>query len=129
MLGRRAFVLFSVAVAIASLPSGANAQDAAAGQRVFNQCRACHVMGAGMKSTLGPNMFGVFGRTAGTVEGFRYSANMKEKGAAGLVWSEETLRSYITNPKQVVPTGSMTFPGLRNEQQVNDLIAYLRTAK
>lgn len=129
MLGRWAFVPFFVAVVSASLPIGARAQDVAAGQRVFNQCRACHVIGAGMKSTLGPNMFGAFGRTAGTLEGFRYSANMKEKGAAGLVWSEETLRAYITNPKQVVPAGSMAFPGLRNEQQVNDLIAYLVTAK
>lgn len=105
------------------------AQDAAAGQKIFNQCRACHAIAVGVKSTLGPNLYGVFGSGAGMVEGFRYSANMKEKGAAGLVWSEEMLRSYITNPKQLVPTGSMSFPGLRNEQQVNDLIAFLRTAK
>ena len=116
---------FTVALAFAP---GAQAQDAAAGQRVFNQCRACHVIDAGVRSTVGPNLHGVFGRRAGSVEGFRYSANMTEKGTAGLVWSDETLRTYITNPKQVVPSGSMSFPGLKNEQQVNDLIAYLRKA-
>ena len=70
----------------------------------------------------------MIGRRAGAVEGFRFSANMVEKGGAGLTWTEENLRAYITNPKQVVPTGSMTFAGLRNEQQLNDLIAYLQKA-
>jgi len=133
MLRRLAFAPLPVAIALAlafapAFAPGAKAQDAAAGQRVFNQCRACHVIDAGVRSTVGPNLHGVFGRRAGTLEGFRYSANMKEKGEGGLVWSEETLRPYITNPKQVVPAGSMSFPGLRNEQQVNDLIAYLRKA-
>ena len=108
---------------------GARAQDVAAGQRVFNQCRACHVIAQGAKSGIGPNLFGAIGRTAGTLEGFRYSATMKEKGAAGLVWSEETLRSYLANPKQVVPNGTMAFPGLKNEQQITDVIAYLQSVK
>ncbi len=128
MLSRLVFAALPLAIAIALSP-GARAQDAAAGQRVFNQCRACHVIAAGAKGTLGTNLFGIFGKPAGAVEGFRYSANMKEKAAAGLVWSEETLRAYITNPKQVVPAGSMAFAGVKNEQQVNDLIAYLKTAK
>ena len=52
---------------------------------------------------------------------------MKEKAAGGLVWTEENLRAYIKQPKEVVPGGSMSFPGLRNEQQLNDLIAFLKT--
>jgi cytochrome c len=111
------------------VPIQASAQDAAAGQRVFGQCRACHVNAQGAKSTIGPNLFGVVGRTAGTVDGFRYSAQMKEKGAGGLVWTPETLAPYVTNPKQVVPAGTMAFPGLKNEQQVADVIAYLQTVK
>ena len=130
MLRRLALAPLPVVALTASLAfaPGAQAQDATAGQRVFNQCRACHVIDAGVKSTVGPNLHGVFDRKAGTVEGFRYSADMKAKGEGGLTWSEATLRTYIANPKQVVPAGSMAFPGLKNEQQLNDLIAYLRKA-
>lgn len=99
--------------------------DAEAGKRVFNQCRACHTTEAGKRSPVGPNLHGVFGRTAGTEEGFRYSAPMREKGAGGLVWNDETLRAYITNPKAVVPGGSMVFPGIRNQKQLDDLLAFL----
>ena len=130
MLRRLALAPLPAAALITALAfaPGAQAQDAAAGQRVFNQCRACHVIDAGVKSTVGPNLHGVFGRKAGTLEGFRYSASMTEKGTGGLTWSDETLRAYISNPKQVVPAGSMSFPGLKNEQQVTDLLAYLRKA-
>mgnify|MGYP002780486126 FL=1 len=106
----------------------ASAQDAAAGQRVFNQCRACHTVEQGGRNGVGPNLHGLFGRKAGSIENFRYSASMREKAAGGLTWTEETLRAYIANPKAVVPAGSMSYVGLRNEQQMNDLIAYLRQA-
>ena len=121
---------FSMMVAgfVALAPMGAMAQDAAAGQRVFNQCRACHTIDAGGRNGVGPNLHGVWGRAAGALEGFRYSAPMRERAAAGLVWNEENLRGYITDPKSVVPGGSMSYVGLRNEQQRNDLIAYLRQA-
>jgi cytochrome c len=104
----------------------AAAQDAAAGQRVFNQCRACHSIEAGGRNGVGPNLHGIVGRKAGSIEGFRYSANLRERAGAGLTWDEETLRAYVTNPKAVLPTGSMSFPGLRNEQQLNDLVAFLK---
>ena len=64
------------------------AQDAAAGQRVFNQCRACHTVDRGGRNGVGPNLHGVVGRKAGAVEGFRYSASMKEKAEGGLTWTE-----------------------------------------
>jgi cytochrome c len=70
----------------------------------------------------------VWDRKAGENPTFRYSAPMREKAAGGLTWNEATLRSYIANPKEVVPGGSMSYPGLRNEQQLNDLLAYLRQA-
>ncbi|MFC7475676.1 c-type cytochrome [Dankookia sp. GCM10030260] len=108
----------------AALPAAA--QDAEAGKRVFNQCRACHSIEAGGKNGVGPNLHAVVGRKAGTAEGFRYSASLKEKAAGGLAWDEATLRAYIANPKAVVPAGSMSYPGLKNEQQLNDLLAFLK---
>jgi cytochrome c len=108
----------------AALPAAA--QDAEAGQRVFNQCRACHSINEGGRNGVGPNLHGIVGRKAGSSEGFRYSASLREKAEGGLAWNEETLRAYIANPKAVIPAGSMSYPGLRNEQQLNDLLAYLK---
>lgn len=120
-----AFLAFAPATgALAQQAAG----DPAAGQRVFNQCRACHTIEQGGRNQVGPNLHGVFGRRAGSIEGFRYSENMKEIGGGGHTWSEETLRAYLTNPKDVVPKGIMAFPGIRNPQQLNDLLAYLKQA-
>ncbi len=117
----------AVALMTTAFASPAAAQDAAAGQRVFNQCRACHVIENNGRNTVGPNLHGVVGREAGSIENFRYSRPMQEKHEQGFAWTEDNLRSYIRNPKEVVPGGSMSYPGLRNEQQLNDLIAYLRS--
>jgi cytochrome c len=107
----------------------AQAQDAAAGQRVFNQCRACHVIENNGRNGVGPNLFGVVGRRAASIEGFRYSANMRTLAEGGLTWTPENLHRYLTNPKDLVPQGTMAFAGLRNEQQRNDLIAYLQAQR
>jgi cytochrome c len=119
--------MFALGVAAHAAP--AMAQDAAAGQRVFNQCRACHNIAEGGRNQVGPNLWGVYGRRAASVEGFRYSANLAQMGANGFTWTEENLRAYLANPRAVVPQGSMAFAGIRNEQQLNDLIAYLRTQR
>ena len=116
------------ASSVSLLPSPAAAQDAAAGQRVFNQCRACHTVEQGGRNGVGPNLHGVFGRRAAAVEGFRYSAPMRQKAEGGLIWTEENLRPYLQNPREVVPGTAMAFAGLRNEQQLNDLITYLKQA-
>lgn len=113
---------------LALAPMGAMAQDPEAGQRVFNQCRACHTINPGGRNGVGPNLHGIIGRPAGSIEGFRYSTPMRERAAAGLVWTEENLLAYITDPKAVVPAGSMSYVGLRNEEQRNNLLAYLRQA-
>jgi cytochrome c len=125
----RRFVPLVALLALAPV-AGAKAQagDAEAGRRVFNQCMACHTINQGGPNRVGPNLHGVVGRKAGAVDGFRYSANMKQLAEGGLTWNEETLRRYLANPKQVVPQGSMAFPGLRNEQQLNDVIAYVKQA-
>ena len=119
-------------VLVAAAPAIAQAQsagDAEAGRRVFNQCRACHTINEGGRHGVGPNLWGVVGRRAGAIEGFRYSSNMRELAAGGLTWTEDRLRAYIQNPKSVVPQGSMSYVGLRNETQLNDLMAYLAAQK
>ena len=121
----RRFVALGALLVLAPV-AGAKAQDAAAGQRVFNQCSACHTVNQGGPNRVGPNLHGVIGRKAGSVEGFRYSGPMKQKAEEGLVWTEAQLQPYLRNPREVVPGTTMAFPGLRNEQQVNDLIAYLK---
>jgi len=120
-------MLAALAVVAGSVP--ASAQDAEAGQRVFAQCRACHTVNEGGRNGVGPNVWGVYGSPAGQRQGFRYSANMLELAQGGLVWNEENLRRYLTNPKDLVPRGSMAFAGIRNPQQLDNLIAYLRTLR
>ena len=117
------------ALGAAAQAGPAAAQDVAAGQRVYNQCRACHNIAEGARNTVGPNLWNIYGRSAGAVEGFRYSAPMMERARDGLVWTEENLRTYLRNPRDLVPGGSMAFAGIRNEQQLTDVIAYLRAQR
>ncbi len=117
----------SVLVAALVVATAAHAEgDAAAGQRVFNQCRACHTVDQGGRNGVGPNLYGVVGRRAGQHEGFRYSANMQELAGTGFTWTEDNLRKYLANPKDVLPKGSMAFVGLKNPQQIEDVIAFLK---
>ncbi|MGK7861266.1 c-type cytochrome [Falsiroseomonas sp. E2-1-a4] len=115
----------TAAFALAPFAAMAQEGDAAAGQRVFNQCRACHTINEGGRNGVGPNLHGVVGRAAGSIEGFRYSAAMRE-WSPGKSWTEENLRAYLADPKALVPRGSMSFAGLRNPQQITDVIAYLK---
>lgn len=102
--------------------------DAAAGERVFRRCGACHEVGEGAENKVGPILNGVVGRHAAAVEGFEYSDAMQEAGAAGLVWTVAELQAYLEKPRDVVPGTKMNFPGLRSEEQRNDVIAYLHEA-
>ena len=72
-------------------------------------------------------MDGVFGRTAGTVEGFNYSKAMVVAGTAGLVWDEATLAEYLVAPKARVPGTKMAFAGLKKPEDVDNVIAYLKS--
>ena len=115
------------AAAGASLPVMAPAQDAEAGRRIYAaQCLACHTIERDGRHGVGPNLHGVLGKPAASTEGFRYSNALRQKGEQGWSWTEENLRAYLRNPREAVPGTSMAYPGLRNEQQMNDLIAYLR---
>jgi cytochrome c2 len=104
--------------------SMANAQDATAGERVFrSQCSICHSPQPD-RNIIGPSLFSVVGRHSGLISGFRYSAANKN---SGLVWDVNTLDRYLAGPRQVVPGTLMTYPGLKDQHQRADLIAYLVT--
>lgn len=96
--------------------------DAAAGAKVFKKCKACHSLEEGKKK-VGPSLFGVTGRAAGTVEGYKYSKAML---ASGLTWDDETLETFLTKPKALVAKTKMSFAGLKKEGDIENLIAYLK---
>src|SRR5215213_9458620 len=111
---------FAVSV-LSALP--AQAQDAAAGEKVFAQCRACHQIGESAKNAVGPVLNGLFGRHSGSVEGYNYSPANKN---SGITWDEATFREYIKDPRAKIPGTKMIFAGIKDEQRVNDLVAYLK---
>lgn len=98
-------------------------QDAAAGEKSFNKCRACHQVGETAKSGVGPIMNGLFGRKSGTIEGYNYSEPNKN---SGIVWDEAVFAEYIKDPKAKIPGTKMAFAGIKNEQEIKDLTAFLK---
>ena len=117
----RAFIL-SIALCLASI-GVAQSQDSAAGEKIFAQCRACHQIGETAKNAVGPVLNGVIGRKAGTVEGYSYSPANKN---SGITWDEATFSEYIKDPKAKVPGTKMIFAGVKDEQRIKDLLAYLK---
>jgi cytochrome c len=115
-------VLLPAVLVLAGLGS-ARAQDPAAGEKVFVACRACHQIGENAKNALGPVLNGIIGRKAGSVEGYSYSPANKN---SGLTWDEATFRDYIKDPRAKVPGTKMVYAGLKDDQRVNDLLAYLK---
>jgi len=99
------------------------AQDAASGEKIFTQCKACHQIGENAKNAVGPELNGLFGRKAGAVPGYSYSAANKN---SGITWDEATFRAYIKDPKAMIPGTKMTFPGLKIPKQIDDVVAYLK---
>lgn len=111
------------ALAAFSSPAFADG-DAEAGKKVFNKCKACHTLTEG-KNKVGPSLFGVMGRAAASVNGFKYSKAMKE---SGLTWDEETLEKFLTKPKDLVPGTRMAFAGLKKEKDIDNVIAYIKAS-
>ena len=119
--GMRALIFVAV-LAIAG--SGeACAQDAAAGEKVFAVCKACHQIGENAKNGVGPVLNGIIDRKAGSVAGYAYSQANKN---SGITWDDATFREFIKDPKAKVPGTKMIYAGLKDEQKTNDLVAFLK---
>jgi len=115
--------LFAVAAVLVALPGAALAQDAAAGEKIFTKCKACHQIGPGAKNAVGPVLNGVVGRKAGTYEGYNYSSANKD---SGITWDEATLKVYLKDPQAKVPGTKMTFKGLPSDDDIDNVIAFLK---
>jgi cytochrome c len=113
-----------IAAALLSIATGSGfAQDVEKGQSSFKKCLPCHRIGPDAKNLVGPELNGLDGRKAGTVAGFNYSDANKN---SGIVWNEEAFKEYIKDPRAKVPGTKMTFAGIKNDQEINDLWAYLK---
>ncbi len=118
-----------------------NSGDATAGAALFFNCQACHVVRdaegnvlAGQNGKFGPNLFGVLGRTAGTLDGFKFGASIVDAGAAGLVWDKEQLANYLQDPKNFLRTylddpkaRSLMVTRVREAEDALNLAAFLAT--
>ena len=111
-----------VVIASSSLASAALAQDAAAGKTSFNKCLSCHSIGEGAKNKVGPELNWLDGRKSGTAPDYNYSDANKN---SGISWNEAQFKEYIKDPKAKIPGTKMTFAGIKNETEINNLWAYV----
>jgi cytochrome c len=119
-----ATILFSTAFLALSGKQGFAVGDAAAGEKVFKKCKACHVVNKEQNRT-GPHLFNLIGRPAGSLEGYKkYSKVMKN---SGIVWDEETLDAYLKAPKKYLKGTRMAFVGLKKDTDRSNVITYIKT--
>src|SRR6201996_3377870 len=118
----KALVLSASIVILAASCGAALAQDAAAGETSFKKCAPCHSIGEGAKNKVGPELNGIDGRKSGTAEGYSYSDANKN---SGITWGKDVFLEYITDPKAKIPGTKMIFPGIKNENERNNLWAYV----
>ncbi len=105
-----------------ALPAPYNTADEARGRRTFKLCQSCHTLAEGAPNLVGPNLYGVFGRDVGGVEGFAYSQAVQD---ADFVWTPEILDEWLTNPRDFLPGNRMSFAGVRREEDRLGVIAYI----
>ena len=111
-------------LALGSIVPAAAEGDAAKGEQVYNQCRACHSLEPG-QHRLGPSLADIWGREAGSVESFnRYSKALKQ---SDIVWDAETLDKYLADTRGYIPGNKMTYPGVRDSEKRANLIAFLKS--
>ncbi len=104
----------------------AHAADLEHGAQVFRKCATCHMVGPDAKAKLGPPLNGLIGRKTGSIEGYNYTDANKN---SGLTWDDETFTRYIKDPKGVIPDTKMSFAGLKDDDDIKDLLAFLKQFK
>lgn len=109
-----------------ALATPANA-DAEAGEKVFKKCKACHAVGEGAKNKVGPHLNGIIDAEIASVEGFKYSKAFLAKKEEGMTWTVENLDAYLNKPKAFIKGTKMSFPGLKEEEDRANVIAYLQS--
>lgn len=114
--------LLGAAVLVGLVGAQAQAADAKAGRKVFQQCLQCHHIGLGATNFYGPVLNGLIGRKAGSVPGYLYSDAMVK---SGIVWDHDSLVKYLRSPRHEVPGVAMTFAGLQNDADIENVIAYV----
>tara|TARA_B100000963_G_scaffold348850_1_gene357052 strand:+ start:1473 stop:1802 length:330 start_codon:yes stop_codon:yes gene_type:complete len=101
--------------------------DTARGAKIFkSKCSSCHTINQGAPNKQGPNLFNVMNRKSGEVDGFRYTKANKE---SGVVWNNDNMFKYLTNPKKFIKGTNMAFPGFKKEKDKLDIISYLNQFK
>ena len=115
--------VLAAAVVLAAMAQSAQAQDVAAGEQSFKKCLPCHSIGEGAKNKVGPELNGIDGRHSGTAEGYSYSDANKN---SGITWDVATLKEYLKDPKAKVPGTKMVFPGLPSDEDIANVISYLK---
>ena len=113
-------ILFTVILTIGTV----EAADAKKGKKVYKKCKACHSINKGGKNKVGPNLYGIVGRKAAQVKGFKYSKALKN---SSLTWDDATLDKFLKKPKKLVKKTKMAFGGIKKDSQRADLIAYLKS--
>jgi cytochrome c len=121
---RLSYLTSTLCAVILLSTSALSAGDVAKGKRLFNKCKACHVVNK-EKNRIGPHLVELFGRKAGSVEKFRYSKALKN---SGIVWNEKTLDAFLIKPRSFVKGTRMSFAGLKKDKDRENIIAYLKAA-
>ncbi len=119
-------VTFALSATLIALPALADG-DVDAGAKVFKKCHACHSIGPDAKNKVGPELNGIYEKEIGSNPDFKYSKAFLEKKSEGVVWDEEALDQWLEKPSAFIKGTKMGFPGLKDEQEREDVIAYIKS--
>jgi cytochrome c len=111
--------------ALLLLPLAARARADDTGSSELQKCRICHTLDKGGANRVGPNLFSIFGRKAGTGAGYNYSPAMKD---SGIVWDDRSMAGFLRDPRGAIPGNHMSFPGIQDDAALDDLLAQLKRA-
>ena len=118
----KSFLIIAGLITFILIVSIANAADPVKGKKVFKKCAACHSLQEG-KNKIGPSLYNLLGRKAGSVDGYKYSKAMKN---SDVVWDEESLDKFLTKPRKFIKKTKMSFRGIKKKSLRDDIISYLK---